>query len=73
KISDRRVFPAIDINRSSTRKEELLLNEMERNRVFLLRNFLGDMPANEAIEFLLDRMKRHPTNEDFMDAMAAGG
>jgi len=72
-ISDRRVFPAIDINRSSTRKEELLLNEMERNRVFLLRNFLGDMPANEAIEFLLDRMKRHPTNEDFMDAMAAGG
>ncbi len=72
-ISDRRVFPAIDINRSSTRKEELLLNEMERNRVFLLRNFLADMPSNEAIEFLLDRMKRYPTNEDFMDAMAAGG
>jgi transcription termination factor Rho len=72
-VSDRRIFPAIDINRSSTRKEELLLDETERNRVFLLRNFLGDMPSNEAIEFLLDRMKRYPTNEAFMDAMAAGG
>jgi len=72
-ISDRRIFPAIDINRSSTRKEELLLNDTERNRVFLLRNFLADMPSNEAIEFLIDRMKRYPTNEDFMDAMAAGG
>ena len=44
-ISDKRVFPAIDINRSGTRKEELLLSEQELNRVYLLRNFLADMPA----------------------------
>jgi transcription termination factor Rho len=72
-IADRRVFPAIDINRSGTRKEELLLTDKELNRVFLLRNFCGDMPPLEAIEFLIDRMKRHPTNKDFLDAMAQGG
>ncbi|MBW3534878.1 MAG: transcription termination factor Rho, partial [Gemmatimonadetes bacterium] len=54
-ISDKRIFPAIDINRSGTRKEELLLSETELNRVYLLRNFLSDMPSTEAIEFLLDR------------------
>ena len=54
-ISDKRIFPAIDLNRSSTRKEELLLTQTELNRVYLLRNFLADMPAAEAIEFLMDR------------------
>ena len=72
-ISDKRIFPAIDLNRSSTRKEELLLSEAELNRVYLLRNFLSDMPPAEAIEFLLDRMKRTKTNKDFLDSMAAGG
>jgi transcription termination factor Rho len=72
-IADRRVFPAIDINKSGTRKEELLLTEIELNRVFLLRNFLGDMPPNEAIEFLLERMRRYRTNREFLDAMAQGG
>src|SRR5207253_10478355 len=48
KIADRRVFPAIDINRSGTRKEELLLNQEELNRVYLLRNFLADMPEVDA-------------------------
>ncbi|MGI9628397.1 MAG: transcription termination factor Rho [Longimicrobiales bacterium] len=71
-ISDKRIFPAIDINRSGTRKEELLLSELELNRVYLLRNFLADMPAPEAIEFLLDRMKRFETNAEFLDSMAAG-
>ncbi|NIP60751.1 MAG: transcription termination factor Rho, partial [Gemmatimonadetes bacterium] len=52
-IADKRIFPAIDLNRSSTRKEELLLTETELNRVYLLRNFLSDMPPAEAIEFLL--------------------
>ncbi|HAC05730.1 MAG TPA: transcription termination factor Rho, partial [Gemmatimonadetes bacterium] len=42
-ISDRRIFPAIDLNKSSTRKEELLLSETELNRIYLLRNFLADM------------------------------
>src|SRR6201981_731062 len=50
KIADPRVFPAIDINRSGTRREELLLNQEELNRVYLLRNFLADMPEVDAIE-----------------------
>ena len=72
-ISDRRIFPAIDINRSGTRKEELLLSSSELNRVYLLRNFLADMPPTEAIEFLLERMGRTETNQEFLDSMAAGG
>jgi transcription termination factor Rho len=71
-ISDRRIFPAIDLNRSGTRKEELLLSDTELNRVFLLRNFFADMPATEAIEFLLARMKKTKTNAEFLDAMTRG-
>ncbi len=71
-ISDKRIFPAIDLNRSGTRKEELLLSETELNRAHLLRNFLADMPAAEAIEFLLERMKRYENNAEFLGAMAAG-
>ncbi|MGK7310604.1 MAG: transcription termination factor Rho [Candidatus Longimicrobiales bacterium M2_2A_002] len=72
-IADKRIFPAIDINRSSTRKEELLLSDEELNRVYLLRNFLSDMPPAEALEFLLERMKRTDTNREFLDSMAKGG
>ncbi len=72
-IADKRIFPAIDINRSSTRKEELLLSDDELNRVYLLRNFLSDMPPAEALEFLLERMKRADTNKEFLDSMAKGG
>ncbi len=71
-ISDRRIFPAIDLNRSSTRKEELLLSDVELNRVYLLRNFLSDMPEAEAIEFLLQRMGRTETNQEFLDSMTQG-
>jgi transcription termination factor Rho len=71
-IADKRIFPAIDLNRSSTRKEELLLTDQELNRVYLLRNFLSDMPSAEAIGFLMERMKRATTNKEFMDSMAAG-
>ncbi len=71
-IADKRIFPAIDLNRPSTRKEELLLTEQELNRVYLLRNFLSDMPPAEAIEFLMQRMGRVKTNQEFMDSMAAG-
>jgi transcription termination factor Rho len=72
-IAEQRIFPAIDLNRSSTRKEELLLSETERNRVYLLRNFLATHPPGEAMEFLIGQMKKHPTNRDFMEAMAHGG
>jgi transcription termination factor Rho len=72
-IADKRIFPAVDINRSSTRKEELLLSESELNRVYLLRNFLSDMPGAEALEFLLERMRRTKTNQEFLDSMTKGG
>jgi transcription termination factor Rho len=72
RIADRRVYPAIDVQRSSTRKEELLLDASELNKVYLLRNFLADMPTVEAIEFLLERMKRTKTNEEFFATMQEG-
>ncbi|MEP6691591.1 MAG: transcription termination factor Rho [Gemmatimonadaceae bacterium] len=72
KIADRRIFPAIDIGRSGTRKEELLLDQAELNRVYLLRNFLSDMPEVEAIEFLIQRMGRTRTNKEFFVSMAQG-
>jgi len=71
-IADKRIYPAIDVNRSSTRREELLLSESELNRVYLLRNFLSDMPPAEAISFLIERMKRTETNKEFLDSMKAG-
>jgi transcription termination factor Rho len=72
KIADRRIFPAIDINKSGTRKEELLLQQAEINRVWLLRNFLGDMPNDEAIVFLLKRMMLTKDNKEFFVSMAQG-
>ena len=71
-ISDKRIYPAIDLNRSSTRKEELLLTDVELNRMYLLRNFLSDMPPAEAIQFMIERLKRTETNQEFLDSMAAG-
>jgi len=68
-IADRRIYPAIDVQKSSTRKEELLLDKDELNKMYLLRNFLADMPTVEAIEFLLERMKRAKTNEEFFKTM----
>jgi transcription termination factor Rho len=71
-VLDRRIYPAIDVQRSSTRKEELLLDKEELNKVYLLRNFLADMPTVEAIEFLLERMKRTKTNKEFFATMQQG-
>jgi transcription termination factor Rho len=73
KIADRRVFPAIDILKSGTRKEELLLSQAEINRVTLLRQFLADMPEAEAVEFLLLQMKMSKNNAEFFLQMAQGG
>ena len=72
RISDRRIYPAIDVQRTSTRKEELLLDKDELNKTYLLRNFLADMPTVEAIEFLLERMKRAKTNKEFFATMQQG-
>jgi len=72
KIAERRVWPAIDLNKSATRKEELLLPPDELNRMYLLRKFLADMPTVEAIEFLIERLKRTKNNKEFFATMAQG-
>jgi len=72
RIADRRIYPAIDIFRSGTRKEELLLDQAEINRTTLLRQFLSDMPEYEAIDFMLKQMSRTRTNADFFRKMAQG-
>jgi transcription termination factor Rho len=69
RLADRRIFPAMDINRSSTRKEELLLDATELSRIWILRKFLADMNAIEAMEFLQDRLRKAKTNKKFLDSM----
>jgi transcription termination factor Rho len=71
-IANKRIFPAIDINKSGTRREELLLDREEANRVYLLRTFLGDMPSDEAISFLTKQLQRSRTNREFFVQMAQG-
>jgi transcription termination factor Rho len=69
RLSDRRIFPSIDINKSGTRKEELLLTDFEINRVWILRKFLSELNPVEAMEFLLERMRGTKSNEDFLTRM----
>jgi transcription termination factor Rho len=69
KMADRRTFPAIDINRSGTRKEELLLGDTVLQRVWLLRKVLNELNTVEAMEFLLERMSKTDSNEEFLEAM----
>jgi len=69
KLSNKRIFPAVDINASSTRRDDLLLPEDTLNRMWILRNFLADMNSIEAMEFLLTRLKRTKNNEEFLLSM----
>ena len=69
KLVDKRVFPAIDINRSGTRKEELLLSKEDLNRVWVLRKVLSQMSAVDTMELLLDKMGKTPTNAEFLNSM----
>jgi len=71
-IAEKRIYPAIDINRSGTRREELLFSPEELNRVTLLRTFLADMPETEAIDFLLKQMARSKNNREFFVQMREG-
>jgi transcription termination factor Rho len=71
RLADRRIFPAIDINRSGTRKEELLLTKKELSRVWVLRKLLNEMNPIEAMEFLLDKMRGTRSNDDFLDSMSS--
>ncbi len=71
RLADRRIFPAIDINRSGTRKEELLLSKKELSRVWILRKLLNEMNPVEAMEFMLDKMRGTRNNNDFLDSMSS--
>ena len=70
RLSDRRMYPAFDIVRSGTRKEELLLSRIELSRMWILRKLLNDMKVEEAMEFMQDRMKRTKNNKEFLDTMS---
>ena len=69
RLSDRRTFPAIDLNRSGTRKEELLLGDKELNRIWILRKFLSELSSIEAMEFILERIRGTKSNQEFLDSM----
>jgi transcription termination factor Rho len=71
KLADRRIFPAIDINRSGTRKEELLIPAPDLNRIWILRKLLSPLNPVDAMEFLLDKMQGTKDNTDFLDSMNA--
>jgi transcription termination factor Rho len=73
KLVDKRVFPAIDINRSGTRKEELLVPKDELNRIWILRKVLNPLSTVEAMELLLDKMGKSKSNGDFLASMSGGG
>ena len=69
KLSDKRIFPAIDINRSGTRKEELLMTPEMLQRVWILRKFLTELNPVEAMEFLINKMNDTKTNKKFLESM----
>ncbi|MEF3280698.1 MAG: transcription termination factor Rho [Elusimicrobiota bacterium] len=72
KLSDRRIFPALDINKTSTRKEELLLNEDELNKVWILRKVLAPLSSVDAMELLLNKLSATKSNKDFLKSMEGG-
>ncbi|HOJ71090.1 MAG TPA: transcription termination factor Rho [Syntrophorhabdaceae bacterium] len=73
KLAEKRVFPAIDINKSGTRKEELLLEKDDLSRIWLLRKVLQPMNPVEAMEFLLEKLEDTKTNREFLYSMSKGG
>jgi len=69
RLLERRIFPCIDINRSGTRKEELLLTQQDLQRIWLLRKLLADMNSVDAMEFLLDKIMQTDSNREFLEIM----
>lgn len=69
RLANKRVFPAVDIMASSTRRDDLLLDSDTLNRMWILRKYLSDMNAVEAMEFMKDRMERTDNNEEFLLSM----
>jgi transcription termination factor Rho len=72
KLTDKRVFPSLDINRSGTRKEELLMPKEELNRAYILRKVLSALSPVEAMELLLERLSKTKTNKEFLESMSSG-
>ena len=73
RIAEKRIYPAININRSGTRKEELLVEKEDLGKIFILRKILAPMGATESMEFLLDKMKNTKTNSEFFQSMSTKG
>ena len=69
KVADKRTYPAIDIAKSGTRKEDIITDPVDMQKVFVLRRILSPMGVSDAIEFLLDKLKQTKTNKDFFDSM----
>jgi transcription termination factor Rho len=69
KVSDKRVFPSMDITRSGTRKEELLVDQNILKKMYVLRRILNPMGTVDAIEFLLDKLRQTKGNNEFFDSM----
>jgi len=72
KLTDKRIFPSLDINRSGTRKEELLIPAAELNRAWILRKVLSALSPVEAMELLLERLSKTKSNKEFLDSMSGG-
>jgi transcription termination factor Rho len=73
RMMEKRVYPAIDINRSGTRREELLIPKEQLTKIWILRKLLHDMDELAAMEFLLDKVKQTKSNHEFFDLMRKGG
>jgi transcription termination factor Rho len=71
KLSDKRIFPAMDVNRSGTRKEELLIDADDLNRIWILRKLLADFNTVDAMEFVLEKMRGTKSNKDFLRSMSS--
>ncbi|MFO7157275.1 MAG: transcription termination factor Rho, partial [Pseudomonadota bacterium] len=71
KLMEKRIFPTLDINKSGTRKEELLMDEMTVNRVWVLRQLLHPLSTIDAMEFLLSKMRGTKSNREFLQSMAS--
>jgi transcription termination factor Rho len=69
KVADKRIFPALDILKSGTRKEDLLVPRQDLQKIFVLRRILAPMGTMDAIEFLIDKLKQTKTNSDFFESM----
>jgi transcription termination factor Rho len=72
KLVDKRIFPAIDINRSGTRKEELLVDQADLNKIWILRKVLSPLSIDEAMDLLLDKLRKSENNADFLNSLNKG-